>query len=48
MKFGRHADPNYSLVDFQSVKITDKAEKYGIDGLIFMILLEAVLCFKKR
>lgn len=32
VRMGRNPLPSYSLIDSQSVKTTDKAEKRGIDG----------------
>ncbi|PPE05570.1 hypothetical protein [Holospora curviuscula] len=32
MKLGRHADPSYSVIDFQSVQTTESAEERGVDG----------------
>jgi putative transposase len=32
MNMGRNPNPSYSLIDSQSVKITDKAKNTGIDG----------------
>lgn len=32
ISLGRNQNPSYALIDSQSVKTTDKAEKRGIDG----------------
>jgi len=32
IRMGRNPDPNYSLIDSQSVKTTSKAVERGIDG----------------